>query len=149
MPSNISLQSVKTHCKHGHEYTPENTLIIRHKTTGTSQRSCKKCQLKRASEWRKRHPEKRSETSKRSSKMWRFANLYHITLEQYEKMWVSQGGVCILPSCGRPIDAIDHCHATGKIRGLMCRQCNSALGFFRDSVQLVREALAYLEAFDG
>lgn len=31
----------------------------------------------------------------------------------------------------------------------MCRQCNSALGFFRDSVQLVREALAYLEAFDG
>lgn len=42
--------------------------------------------------------------------------------------------------------AIDHCHVTGKIRGLLCHHCNTGLGNFMDDVGLLKLAIAYLEA---
>jgi hypothetical protein len=56
--------------------------------------------------------------------------------------------LCILPSCGQPIGATDHSHATGKFRGLMCRSHNLAIGLFSDSPALLREAATYLEKFN-
>jgi len=41
--------------------------------------------------------------------------------------------------------AIDHCHTTGKVRGLLCKKCNTAIGLLEDSPSLLREALKYLE----
>lgn len=41
--------------------------------------------------------------------------------------------------------AIDHNHATGEFRGVLCRQCNRALGMFKDSPITLRHALEYLE----
>jgi hypothetical protein len=40
--------------------------------------------------------------------------------------------------------AVDHCHKTGKIRGLLCSNCNVGLGYFDDSVELMEEAKQYL-----
>ena len=76
---------------------------------------------------------------------------YGITVEQYDEMLASQGGVCAV--CGRePRDDIslhvDHDHETGAIRGLLCFRCNNSLGDLGDDPDLLRRAAAYIEAFD-
>lgn len=80
---------------------------------------------------------------------------YGMTLDDYEKKFNDQNGVCDI--CGRPevsIDkrnktvralAVDHCHKTGKVRALLCQKCNTALGKFNDDPQLLRKAAEYLE----
>ena len=60
----------------------------------------------------------------------------------------AQNGRCAI--CGRPETeagglAVDHCHATGKVRGLLCTLCNTALGKFRDRTDILRAAIRYLE----
>lgn len=79
---------------------------------------------------------------------------YGITIEDYDKMLEDQGGVCKI--CSNPeteVDkkkgklkdlAVDHCHITGKVRGLLCGRCNKALGKFKDDPELIRSALNYL-----
>lgn len=57
---------------------------------------------------------------------------YGITVEQYERMLASQGGGCAI--CGRPPGqtkhAVDHCHASGRVRALLCAACNRSLGYY-------------------
>lgn len=73
---------------------------------------------------------------------------YGITLAAYEAMLAEQGGGCAI--CGRTSSpkvtslAVDHDHDTGKIRGVLCRPCNSALGMLGDDPAIVARALAYL-----
>lgn len=61
----------------------------------------------------------------------------------------SQGGVCKI--CRRPpafstrgVLYVDHCHDTGRIRGLLCGQCNVGMGAFRDNAELLEIAATYL-----
>lgn len=67
---------------------------------------------------------------------WRLAAKYGISMADYERMDAEQGGVCAI--CKReqmqqtrngtkPLH-VDHCHTTGKVRGLLCKECNTALG---------------------
>ena len=49
--------------------------------------------------------------------------------------------MCIRDRC------IDHCHKTGKIRGLLCDTCNRALGLFKDDIQMLKNSVAYLEKY--
>ncbi|MEU3452166.1 endonuclease VII domain-containing protein [Micromonospora sp. NPDC006766] len=77
----------------------------------------------------------------------RYALRYGVTVEWYEAKLKEQDGRCAI--CGaRPEKrlAIDHCHVTGKARGLLCFLCNSALGRFEDDPARLRRALAYLES---
>jgi len=61
--------------------------------------------------------------------------LYRLTPEEYDKILKYQSGVCAC--CGKPPKrirlAVDHCHTSGRIRGLLCWPCNHALGILRDS----------------
>lgn len=80
----------------------------------------------------------------------RMLRKWGLTLGQFDELLRKQGGRCAI--CRKePIDkrynrfAVDHNHATGEIRGLLCRACNTALGFFNDDVNLLMAAIAYLE----
>lgn len=60
---------------------------------------------------------------------WNLARRYRITIEDYERLLESQGGVCAI--CKTPPRsyrlAVDHCHDSGAVRGLLCVSCNSKL----------------------
>ncbi len=72
---------------------------------------------------------------------------YGLTLEGYAQIFETQDGRCKI--CGRKpgkkMLAVDHCHKTLKIRGLLCGNCNQGLGNFKDDLSLLLKAAAYLE----
>lgn len=78
---------------------------------------------------------------------------YGISLSDYERMLSAQHAHCAI--CGGEGFAmtehhklrlvVDHCHATGRVRGLLCHNCNRALGLLKDDVQSINNAIAYLE----
>jgi hypothetical protein len=71
---------------------------------------------------------------------------YGVTASTYARMVAAQGGHCAI--CGgdpqRKGLVVDHDHATGRIRALLCTKCNAGLGFLRDDEELVRRAATYL-----
>lgn len=72
---------------------------------------------------------------------------YGISLEQYEEMWLRQGGGCAI--CGgteKRALAVDHDHATGKVRSLLCGRCNLALGYAQDNPDRLLSLRKYLLA---
>lgn len=79
----------------------------------------------------------------------RLLGTYGITLAQYDEMLAEQGGKCAIcrgaePGArwkGSPYFSVDHCHTTGKVRGLLCAECNKGLGHFKDeTISLIRAA---------
>ncbi len=78
---------------------------------------------------------------------------YGVTLEWYRAKFDEQGGVCAICAQeetavirGKRISlAVDHCHDTGKVRGLLCRACNNAIGAMKHDPNLLKAAVAYLE----
>lgn len=74
---------------------------------------------------------------------------YGITLADYERMLVEQKGGCAVCSGITPYGRgdrwhVDHDHKTGKVRGLLCSRCNTALGLMQDSVTVAESAAQYL-----
>lgn len=91
---------------------------------------------------REANPLRKREIERRSGIKYRFG----ITRDDWEKMYASQQGACAI--CKRKGDrklCVDHCHTTGKIRGLLCNACNSGIGFLRDSIPSLKAAIAYLK----
>ena len=72
---------------------------------------------------------------------------FGINFDQYNEMLVEQNYVCAIckreDACGRDL-AVDHCHITKKVRGLLCTNCNTALGGFQDNADIVKNALEYV-----
>jgi hypothetical protein len=73
---------------------------------------------------------------------------YGLTIESYNEMVINQGGVCkicLLAPTGRKKNlCVDHCHVTGKVRGLLCDSCNRAIGLLGDDTNLLAKAIEYL-----
>ena len=72
---------------------------------------------------------------------------YGITIDQYEQLLLDQDFTCVI--CEQKLDlgrntCVDHDHSTGKVRGILCRQCNRTLGLLKDSESLLQNALDYL-----
>lgn len=82
---------------------------------------------------------------------------FGITEEQYNELLKKQNNKCAI--CNKEEDVIhhsskstkkmsvDHCHKTGKIRGLLCNRCNFGIGYFRDSIELLGNAIRYMENY--
>ena len=72
-------------------------------------------------------------------------------MDKYESMLLSQKGLCALCETSDPKGptskfVVDHCHITGKIRGLLCNHCNTGLGKLGDSIESLNKAIRYLSA---
>ena len=106
----------------------------------------KQAQIQCIKNARKKDPQK-ARSSDRRKALWRY---FKITPEQYEQMLKSQNGVC--KTCGEKCLsgrnlAVDHCHVSGKIRGLLCSKCNRAIGLLNDSPELIKRVADYVERF--
>lgn len=94
------------------------------------------------------------ESKKRYDRLWGIYTRYGMTEDDYIQMLLQQKGLCAI--CGQPeiaIDkrtglarqlSVDHCHTTGKVRGLLCNHCNHGIGKFKDSQVLLQKAIDYL-----
>ena len=71
---------------------------------------------------------------------------YGITLEDYRRMYASQQGRCAICLAEYSVLSVDHDHETGAVRGLLCRDCNFAIGLLHDKADLADSAARYLRA---
>ena len=81
----------------------------------------------------------------------RWLKKYGITSQDYLDLLNEQDGKCAICRIASPGGkcknfAVDHCHQSGRIRGLLCRNCNCAIGLLGDDPELVHAALEYLQA---
>lgn len=131
----------KTHCKRGHERTPDNVNRWGH---------CKKCSIVRFADWQKANPDKVRGFMRKYR--------YGLTSEQFESLKFAQRNACAI--ChklfgedreSRPIVDHNHMCCDGNygcekcVRGLLCRSCNVLLGYAHDNAEILRSAAAFLE----
>ena len=76
---------------------------------------------------------------------------YNLTQEEYDLMLKKQNYSCEI--CGIHKDdcpkelCVDHCHETGEVRGLLCNNCNSGIGFFMERQYVMKKAIQYLKSY--
>jgi hypothetical protein len=129
----------------------EDLLFFNSKTTkdGLSAR-CKECD-KQA----RKDTYSRSEATYEGYRRRSVARKYGLTVEEVAQLLEAQGGCCAICKTTNPLGegntstkrssfSIDHCHTTGRVRGLLCNACNRGLGFFKDSIENLSTAVAYL-----
>lgn len=121
--------------------------------------TCRPCRIKyrrqqevkdRVSAYNKRYalenPELMREKDRRNS----LKRFWNMTVEQFDALKQKQGGTCAFcpKTESSPVKnlCIDHDHATGKIRGLLCDNHNRAMGLFKDSIEDMEKAIQYLKS---
>lgn len=97
--------------------------------------------LERSKKWAKSNKDRRKHNLLKS--------MYNITLDDYNKMFEDQNGCCKIcekhqSELNKPL-FVDHCHTTGKVRGLLCSKCNLGIGYADDSVNILKNMIKYLE----
>jgi hypothetical protein len=115
-------------------------FYVRNKKTGVRHSSCKECDKQRVKKRHQDNPERtRNNDLKRN---------YGITLDEHTKMYEEQNGRCAI--CKNEGNGkwkklcVDHCHATGKVRKLLCHHCNTALGLVGDNINTLQSMVEYL-----
>lgn len=106
-------------------------------------------QKQRQKAWRLANKGKESKKHKDGCRRRVLKHLYNMTLEDYNSLFIKQEGRCAI--CGthqselKRALCVDHNHATGKVRGLLCDYCNHALGKSRENIEILYRMIAYLE----
>jgi hypothetical protein len=110
---------------------------------------CIECHKKEKAEYRKEHQDvivKYRKEHKSEMAEYSLKSRYGITLEQKQQMYCTQSGIC--PCCKKVFSfdqmVVDHNHNTSKVRGLLCRLCNTGIGIFQDNIQVLTNAINYL-----
>lgn len=113
---------------------------------------CKKCRDDYNKTYRKKNYEKRRISELKS----RLFTNFGLSLKNYNKMLEKQNNVCAICGCPEKNKAwsgiikrlsIDHNHKTGKIRGLLCDNCNRGLGYFKENTLILVKTIEYLQQF--
>ena len=96
---------------------------------------------------------------KETHRKYHYRTKFNMTVEEYETKLQQQNYVCAI--CHEPETtkehrtgnirklSIDHCHDSGKVRGLLCTRCNHVLGHFKDDPHLFNSAIQYLNTYKG
>jgi len=79
-----------------------------------------------------------------SARKYKLRTKYGLTLEQYEAMLAAQNGKCSICKNAHDKMCVDHCHSSGRIRGILCDPCNTAIGLLKDNPYVVKSARDYL-----
>jgi hypothetical protein len=104
-------------------------------------------QVRHINSWREKNPERAREIQRGCTIRFGLRK-FGLTVEQYDEMLAKQGGGCAL--CGKTEAEngrrlpVDHCHATGRNRGILCHECNAGLGKLGDTPEALERALAYV-----
>ncbi len=102
----------------------------------------------RMKQWKKDNPEKFKAHARKA-----LLKKYGLSIEQFDELLVSQNNACKLCKKLRlPTERewqVDHCHDTGRVRGILCYNCNVGLGHFTDSPTLLAAAIEYLGKTSG
>lgn len=94
--------------------------------------------------WRKAHPRKNDANARKSH----LKVSYDLSIEEYDALLLQQDNVCAIckKKCKRFTHlSVDHNHSTGKIRGLLCNDCNIAIGRMKEDPVILRAAADYIE----
>ena len=110
---------------------------------------CKQCNSDKSKAWYA----KNKDVKTASALKWHYKDKYGITIEQRQELFDKQNGKCAICSCVVHLDGIkngtqaviDHCHDSGKIRGMLCNLCNQGLGLFKDNIEAIERAIKYLK----
>jgi hypothetical protein len=78
-----------------------------------------------------------------AQRFYHLKNRYGLTRAAFQELWKEQSGKCAI-CLTRPAAHVDHDHATGRVRGLLCFNCNGGLGHFGDDPMRLAVAIAYL-----
>ncbi len=108
--------------------------------------------------WYWNNREKKAETAKKwrvnSERTYRniaYKYKYNITIDEYENMLTEQNSCCAICKVNQSnLDynlVVDHCHSSNTVRGLLCRNCNLAIGYFKDNSEFIKNSICYLEKY--
>lgn len=108
---------------------------------------CKECQSRRDAE----HYLKNKEHICRQTNDRHLFREFGLTRSQYDTMFEARDGLCGICKRSQPEKklAVDHCHRTGKIRGLLCKHCNMGIGQFGDDPERLIAAATYITKQGG
>lgn len=163
-----------THCQNDHELTPANTYVYPEGTTNAGKRVCKVCRRNSQQKYKGRpvsgdvpigawnrnkthcpaeHPyalfgRVKNDGSRFCTichRVGRIRRAYGLTLEQWDALVLKQEGRCALCLAEHGDLHVDHDHATGEVRELLCTNCNNGLGRFGDDPARLRAAADYIE----
>jgi len=105
---------------------------------------CKSCSNADNKKWRANNREQHNDSIRVSKLKKAGADITRDRLTELKAAQADLCAICRKPEKGRARLAVDHCHKSGVVRGLLCRKCNNGIGHFDDSVELLRAAIAYL-----
>lgn len=108
--------------------------------------TCYKCRRNTENMRYASNPEVREKMKKRV-KEYILKKEYNLTQEQYNMFYIQQKGRCKI--CNKNSNKtlnVDHCHISSKVRGLLCWNCNIGLGYFKDSIKNLENAINYLKS---
>lgn len=112
---------------------------------------CRPCRQRSSAKWSTnnldRAKKKRAEwraNNKEHLLEYRLNREYQMSLQEWKVRFETQNGLCLICKKDPPV-AVDHCHNTKEVRGLLCHFCNVGLGFFKDDIRLLQNAIEYLD----